>query len=269
LVIYYKYDRVQAHFSIKLKNLLYKEDTHMSKETESREKFAIDIEPQDFSPIGAFKLTTSSDLGKLANEVFGAAFEDFEGVIFEPGVNGGEPTYSLIFNHGKYGEDAMVGVKSAIQDKGGDSANPLERIRRMDNVYANGAKYLATDDLKDVVESLLVPGLYNNGKPKWNAIVVDYAERSPYNLYSPNTVTQYTKVNGISAKRLASLIFGYEVNGDKFDYEVRVVGPASAQMMSGKATNWVLQISRASLAEVTELYKAYGYNPSASNIIKK
>lgn len=241
----------------------------MSKETESRKKFAIEIEPQDFSPIGAFKLTTSSDLGKLANEIFAAIFEDFEGLIFEPGNGNNEPTYSLIFNHGKYDEDATVGVVSAIQDKGGDSANPLDRIRRMDNVYANGAKYLATEDLKDAVENLLVPGLYNNGKPKWNAVVVDYAERSQYNLYSPNAVTQYTKINGISAKRLASLIFGYEVDGDKFDYEVRVIGAASSQMMGGKATNYVIQISRASLAEVTELYKAYGYNPSASNIIRK
>ena len=242
----------------------------MSKENEqTREKFAIDLEPQEFNPIGAFKLTTSSDLGKLAYEVFSAVFEDFEGLIFEPGVNGGEPTYSLIFNHGKYDDDATVGVKSAIQQKATDSANPLDRIRRMDNVYANGAKYLATEDLKDVVEKLLVPGLYNNGKPKWNAVVVDYAERSQYNLYNPNAVTQYTKINGISAKRLAGLIFGYEVEGDKFDYEVRVVGPASTQMMGGKTTNWVLQISKASLAEVTELYKAYGYNPSASNIIKK
>jgi hypothetical protein len=242
----------------------------MSKENvQKRDKFVIDIEPQEFSPIGAFKLTTSSDLGKLAYQVFSGAFEDFEGLIFEPGVNGGEPTYSLIFNHGKYDEDAVVGVVSAInQDKGEGSANPLDRIRRMDNVYANGAKYLATEDLKDVVEKLLVPGLYNNGKPKWGAIVVDYAERSQYNLYAPNAVTQYTKINGISAKRLASFIYGYEVDGDKFDYEVRVVGPANTQMMGGKTINWVLQISRASLSEVTELYKAYGYNPTASNIIK-
>lgn len=241
----------------------------MSKETEGREKFAIDIEALDFSPIGAFKLTTSSDLGKLANEIFSSIFEDFEGIIFEPGNGNSEPTYSLIFNHGKYDEDATVGVVSAIQDKGTDSANPLDRIRRMDNVYANGAKYLATEDLKDVVEGLLVPGLYNNGKPKWNAIVVDYAERSQYNLYSQSAVTQYTKINGISAKRLASLIYGYEVDGDKFDYEVTVMGPASAQMMAGRAVNYMLRISRASLAEVTELYKAYGYNPSASNIIRK
>ena len=242
----------------------------MSKENEQvRETFKLELDPIDFSPIGAFKLTTSSDLGKLAYEVFSSVFEDFEGLIFEPGVNGGEPTYSLIFNHGKYDDDARLGVVSAInQDKGERSSNPLDAIRRMDNVYMNGAKYLATDDLKDVVEKLLVPALYNNGKPKWGAVVVDYAERSQYNLYAPNAVTQYTKINGISAKRLASLLYGYEVDGDKFDYEVRVVGPANTQMMGGKTINWVLQVSRASLAEVTELYKAYGYNPTASNIIK-
>jgi hypothetical protein len=231
-----------------------------------REKFKINVEPEEFNPIGAFKLTTSSDLGKLAYQIFSTVFEDFEGLIFEPG-NGGEPTYSLIFNHGTYDKDATVGVEPAIKQDSDNSNNPLDRVRRMDNAIRLGSKYLATEDLKDVVEKLLVPQLYNNGKIKWNQVVVEYAERSQMNLYNPNTVTQYTKINGISAKRLAGLIYGYKTDEDQFDYEVRVVGPATAQF-NGRTNNWLLQISRASLAEVTDLYKSYGYNPSASNIIK-
>lgn len=236
----------------------------MSNEKETREKFKLEIEPEEFKPIGEFKLTTSSDLGKLAYAVFSQVFADFEGVIFEPG-NGGEPTYSLIFNHGKYEDDEMVGVKSAVSAKS-DSSSVVDRIRTLDNLYKNGAKYLATEDLMDVVEKLLIPQYYNGGKPKWGQIVVDFSERS-YSIYNSNVV-QYTKINGISAKRLAALIYGYKTDEDSYDYEVRVVGPAVANPMGGKPNNWILQISRASYSEVNALYKAYGYTTSPSNIIK-
>ena len=238
----------------------------MSEETK-REKFKIDIDHEAFKPIGAFKLTTSSELGSLANEIFKTVFADYEGIIFE-GANGGEPTYSLIFNHGKYDENERVGVMSAINDNSNVDNNAVNRVRRMDNIYRNGAKYLATEDLKDVVEKLLVSPLYNKGNPKWGQIVVDYSERAAYNIYNPNQMNQYTKINGISASRLASLIFGYkDDDDDTFDYDVKVLGGANAGF-GGKPTNWILQISRASLQEVEELYRSFGYNTTTSQIIR-
>ncbi len=240
----------------------------MSEETK-REKFKINIEPEEFNAIGSFKLTTSSDLGKLAYQVFSSAFEDFEGLLFEPGNANQEPTYSLIFNHGNYGEDAIVGVKSAVDANSNAGTNPLDRVRRVDNMYRYGSKYLATQDLIDVVEPLLTRSLYNNGNIKWGAIVSEHAERSQYNLYNPNAITQFTKVIGISAKKLVSLIYGYNVDGDKYDYTVNVLGAVNNGMIMGNSNiNYVLQINRASENEVVQLYKAYGYNPTASNIIK-
>lgn len=234
---------------------------------EKREKFKIELDNEVFKPIGAFKLTTSAELGSLANEVFKAVFADYEGIIFE-GANGGEPTYSLIFNHGKYDEDERVGVESAITDKTEAGSDAISRVRRMDNIYRNGARYLATDDLKDVVEKLLISPLYNKGNPKWGQIVVEYSERAAYNIYNPNQMNQYTKINGISASRLASLIFGYkDDDGDIYDYDVKVLGGANAGF-GGKPTNWILQISRASLQEVEELYKSFGYNTTTSQIIR-
>ena len=43
-------------------------------EEKKREKFKIDPEAEDFKPIGAFKLTTSAELGSLANEIFRNVF---------------------------------------------------------------------------------------------------------------------------------------------------------------------------------------------------
>ena len=235
-------------------------------EENKREKFKIDIEAEEFKPIGAFKLTTSAELGSLANQIFKEVFADYEGIIFDG--NPGEPTYSLIFNHGKYEDDERVGVESAVTDKSTAGNDAIGRIRRMDNIYRNGAKYIATEDLKDVVEKLLVAPLYNKGNPKWGQIVVDYSERAAYNIYNPNQMNQYIKINGISANRLASLIFGYKDDSDDtFDYEVRVIGGANAGF-GGKPTNWILQISRASFNEVNELYKSFGYNTTTSQIIR-
>ena len=233
---------------------------------EKREKFKIEIEAEDFNPIGAFKIITSSELGSKANEIFREVFADYEGIIFDG--NPGEPTFSLIFNHGKYDDDEMVGVVPAISDKANASGDPLGRVRRVDNMIVNAGKYLATEDLKDVVEKLLVSPLYNKGNPKWGQIVVDYSERAAYNIYNPNQMNQYTKINGISASRLASLIFGYkDDNDDTFDYEVRVIGAANSGL-GGRPSNWVLQISRASYNEVNELYKSFGYNTVNSPIIR-
>ena len=233
---------------------------------EKREKFKIDIEGEEFKPIGEFKIITSSELGSKANEIFKSTFADYEGIIFDG--NQGEPTFSLIFNHGKYDSDEIVGVVSAINDKINAGDDPLRRVRRMDNLLANAGKYFATDDLKDVVEKLLISPLYNKGNPKWGQIVVDYSERAAYNIYNPNQMNQYTKINGISASRLASLIFGYKDDaGDTFDYEVRVIG-ATNSGFGGRPSNWVLQISRASYNEVNELYKSFGYNTMNSPIIR-
>ena len=248
----------------------------MSKENKTdRKPYELKFEPVEFSPIGAFKITTSSDLGKLANEVFKQSFVDYEGIIFDPGANGAEPTFELIFNHGKYEEtdDTVFGVKSAIDADVAVGTNPLDKLRRIDNICANGAKYYATEDLKDVVTKLLVPSLYKGGNIKWNQIVVEYAERSPYQMYNNRADAQYTKIRGISAKRLAAFLFGFKTDNDEYDYDIRVIGQSLLGQnanfgTSAKASNWVLQISRASLAEVTELYKAYGFNPSASNIIR-
>lgn len=246
----------------------------MSKENETvRKPYALDFDPVEFNPIGAFKLTTSSDLGKLANEVFKQGFVDYEGIVFDPGANGAEPTFELIFNHGKYEEteDTVFGVRSALAGDKSATSNPVDKLRKIDNVCANGAKYFATEDLKDVVSKLLIPSLYKGGNIKWNQIVVEYAERPAYQMYNNNAAIQYTKIRGISAKRLAAMLFGIKTETDEYDYDIRIVGQAllgQNGFNNGKVSNWVLQISRASLAEVTELYKAYGFNPTASNIIR-
>lgn len=246
----------------------------MSKENETRKKYEINFEEHaEFSPIGAFKLITSTELAELANEVFVGAFKDFEGLKFEPPATPkDEPTFTMYFNHGTYpeedenGQKVILGVTPAVKNDGNGSTNPVEKLRRFDNMISNGAKYLATEDLKDVVETLLTPPLYKGGNIKWNQIVSELSIRNQYNY---NSYTQYTIVKGISISRLAALIFGDKIDDDHYDYTVNVLSPINAGPMGGQAYNWILQINRASSNEVAKLYKSFGCYTTTDNIIRK
>ena len=216
-----------------------------------REKFKIEAEPEKFNDIGRFAILTSAELGSLANQRFKEVFADYHGIIFDP--VSGEPSFSLFFNRGIYGEDEIVGTVPAVSAKGYSSNDAIDRVRKMENLYKNGAKYVATEDLKDVVEKLLLNKYYNKGNPKWGQIIVDYTERTGY-----NETTTYTKIYGISPERLVSFIYGYKDDeGDTFDYDVKVLGPIGTPF-NGKPTNWVLQVSRASYNEVKKLYRNFG-----------
>lgn len=228
-----------------------------------RKKYKLTMDDHySFNPIGEFKLLPSTELGRLAYPIFKAAFADFEGMIFE--YNNGNPSMSLLFNHGKY-DDEVVGVKRTVEGKN-NSDSVLERTRFRDNVIRYGDRYYITDDLKDVIEYLLTNQAYNNGKPKWGTIVTEYSENRGW--YQPNA-TQYTKVSQISLNRLASLLFGRKDpnTDDKFDYEVRLLGSLNT-IQGMPASDYMLQITKASTNEVNEVYKKLGFSMMSSNIIR-
>jgi hypothetical protein len=86
-------------------------------------------------------------------------------------------------------------------------------------------------------------------------------------MYGYQQNDQYTKIIGISPKRLATLVYGYKDNDteDIYDYEVRFLGSLNLGFGNNQS---VLQILRASANEVNNLYKTFGYNVTNSNIIR-
>jgi len=239
-----------------------------------RTEYKIQIEADPFNPVGEYKLVSSTELGAMAYAIFKEAFADFEGVIFEDPryqqQNGGELVYSLLFNHGKYTEeDKPIAVQRSIDSDKTNMNSVVDRIRFTDSLYRNGDKYLITEDGKDVIKPLLTRLAFNNGKPKWNQIVTEYAERQN-NYYWNTAATQYTKITGISATRLASLIFGRndKETGDVYDYGVIALGPASPASINGVVSDYMLQITRASTNETKAVYKKLGYSTAQTNIIR-
>ena len=238
---------------------------------EERKKFEINVDPEKFDSIGQFILTTSSDFGKLVHQCF-SVFDDYFNLKYEPAktiqVNGKpvfiEPSFTLAFRHGEFPEGSLLGVEPALKEQT-NSANAVLRIRGLDNIRELGGKYQATDDLKDVIEKYLIPNYFNNGKILWNQVCKEFQDRG-WNIYNQNSSTPYTLICGISLRRLAYLIYGREVDGDKFDYTVIEQGPAAVNPQ-GVPTNYIIQINKVSVNNVNKLCNYYGYNPTANGWI--
>lgn len=244
-----------------------------TKTENKRDKFVIQLdEHEPFNATAETKYITSNEFCKLVSELFRGVFADYEGCTFDVG-NGGEPTISLIFNHGMYDDDAIV----ACHRKDGkdiDGSTIIRNIRRRDVQMREGDRYYLTDDGMDVVKDLLVPRAFNNGKPNWGSIVQDIVDRTTATYYMPATqIPQYTRVSFIDIKRLCGLIFGRKIDDDQKDYQVSIASPLNqmsyANGMPVGASNYVLSITRASLNEVTKMYEKLGYSSMmGTNIVR-
>lgn len=250
----------------------------MSKENKNgaeREKFRIEIEEHATLPaIAKTAYISSNDFCKLVSDLFKGVFADFEGSIFEAG-NGGEPTVSLLFNHGQYSDDAICGCERAGGKVSGSSI--IDRSRNRDRAMIEGDRYLLTEDGKDVVSELLTARNFNNGNPNWKFLVSEWQDRSVNSLYSYNQTPQYTKVSNISLQRLCNLLFGKKDpdTNEAVEYDVRIATPLTPVTGYGQVAgmplnvNYMLTITVVSSAEVAKIYEKLGYGSvSGAKIIR-
>lgn len=237
-----------------------------------RKTFKIELEDRlPFDAIAESKYLTSNELTKMTSELFKTVFADYEGCIFD--TSNGEPTICLIFNHGKYDEDAVVACERAGNKASGSSI--LDRSRNRDRQLQEGDRYYLTDDGKDVISSLLTPRAYNNGNPNWKHIIAEYTDRNIMNMYQYQQLPQYTKVSFIDLRNLCKLLFGEDVNGDPVDYSVVIASsltPNGYQPMGSAGVpvnmNYMLNITRASAKEVVAVYEKLGFGTMGTNIVR-
>lgn len=240
------------------------------KETEKRKEFKIEVkEHAELPAIAKTAYISSNDFCKLTSELFKGVFADSEGCFFEAG--NGEPTVSLLFNHGQYDEGAVLACELAGGKASGSSI--LDRTRNRDRQMTEGDRFYLTEDGKDAIKNLLTSRLYNNGNPNWRAIVGEWTDRSVVNYYNMGQIPQYTKVAGISLSRLCGLIFGNKSEDGEFvEYDVRIataltpVGyPQNGMNMN---VNYMLAITVVSSAEVAKIYEKLGYGTVGAHIIR-
>ena len=243
------------------------------KDNSTRTKFVIEFEEhQPFDGVADCKFITSSELQKLASELFRGVFADFEGCLFEVWNNqnrGGflESHISLLFNHGNYPGER---VACEIPENKRTGSTAIDFQRRHDHQMRDGDRYYLTADGKDAIESLLTPMRFNHGKIDWKGIVSEWSETNTmmYGVKAP----QYTKVSFIDLNNLCRLIFGdKDENGEKVEYQVSIVGAMNAPypgMMPNMMSNYMLSITRVSEKQIKSLYEKLGFVTSASNVVR-
>jgi hypothetical protein len=149
----------------------------------------------------------------------------------------------------------------------------IDKTRGRDNLMNNGDKFYLTEDGKDIIKTLLFPRIYNNGKPNWNQITTEIAERQGSSLFGTMNALQLTKVSGIDPKRVAALIWGRRDADGNIDYGVSVMrdltinsGLGMPGMQAGQ--NYALNITRAHEASISKTYESLGLGTLGSNIIR-
>lgn len=239
----------------------------------NRQPYKLEIERDDFAPDYEGKYLTSIEFCKLANQIFGAAFFNFNGSKFE--VNAGQPVINLFFTHvDKLPDDAQITHLATTRSSGNKvGSTVIDKTRGRDNLMNNGDRYYLTDDGIDIIKPLLFPRLFNNGKPNWNQIVTEIADRNGSSIYGTMNVLQLTKVTGIDPKRVASLIWGRKDEDGDIDYGISVMrdltintGFGMPGMQPGQ--NYALNITRAHTAAISKTYESLGLGTLGSSIVR-
>ena len=239
----------------------------MSENKDSKQKLNIALEENvEFPAIAETAYVSSVELCRLFSQFMKATFADFEGVLFEMG--NGEPSISILFNHGNYNSDELVACERGCAVNTGSSI--IDRTRTRDRQITEGDRYRLTEDGKEYFGKLLLRRLYNNGKPDWRRLVVEWVDRTQANYYNTN-LPQYTKISGISIEKVCEVLYGTksEDSNDRFEYSVAVTKSTPGGMMYGNlSTNYMLNITKVSEKEVRKVYRDMGFGDCYSHIIR-
>jgi len=239
--------------------------TKQDEEQKDRVPYEVSMDPIDFEADCDMKFLSSNEFCKLANEYFRAAFSDFIGTTFD--FVQGYPSVSLYFTHAD--TDGTRAVQRADKKESGSSL--LDKTRSRDLMYREGDRFMITDDGIDVIKPILLPKIYNNGKPNWKNIISDIVDRSAANLFNPNAQQQITKISMIDPRAILGILYGKKSGNSYVDYGIQVCGDLSFKngLMPGATnSNYVLSITRAYDGHLKKTYERFGIANAGSPIIR-
>lgn len=225
-----------------------------------REPYTVTVDPVAFEAEFEGRHMTSIDFCKLANELFHAAFADFDGSTFD--FTNGAPMLSLYFNHPKMEDGSHYACERASGKTVGNSV--IDKTRNRDLQLREGDRYHITDDGKDVIAPMLLPRFFNQGKTNWSTIVSDIVNRTATSYYQPQNVQHLTKIIGIDPRAITATIFG----GTPVDYSIEVKSDLTRGMMMGQNPNYVLVITKTSQENLSKTYEKLGLGTIGSNIVR-
>jgi hypothetical protein len=175
------------------------------KQTEKEEKFEIlNNEPMYFPHMSEVSLVRSSDICKLANEIFKPAYDDYEGSKFEVSQYG-EMYLKLYFHHRILDDTDRKVAFSKNSDIINSSNELLGRIKDRSRRSSSGNQYCITKFGKDGLEKFITsPSVRTrDNKVIWNKCYHDIAQ--PNNAAAAEICTE---VSYVSIQEILYLAYG-------------------------------------------------------------
>ena len=216
--------------------------------------------PVSFDAVGDIKITTTTELSKIINDIFVQVFGDYYGcslkVQFQPERQAYIVVPRLYFKVLKsYDPDKNYAFNTLGVNKTDDM---IGRVQRVSQSAASGSKALITDDGKSVLEDFMITPAVKSNNFDWNGA---------FSTVVTDTDT-FVQVFKLDINKFISTIFGdHDESGSKLYYQITPTGVVGAANQYKAPDNWSLFILR--LNHVNEAYAAelLGYNiPSQSSM---
>lgn len=237
-----------------------------TKESKQRVPYVVEVEPSPFDSDGKMRYMTSLELCRAVNKYFCAAFADYYGCVFE--MTSGPATMTLYFDH-IASQDNGVYACSRPTTSEEQASTVITKLRARDRQLREGDRYTLTEDGKDIIFKLIIPRLYNQGKPDIRKFVTDVYDNGGY-AYGNISGVQRTKVTGIDLNKLCQILWGKKdpETGDIYEYSVDVKGDLNRGMgFMNQNPNYFLMITQANSTHLVDTYQKLGIATAGSSIV--
>ncbi len=239
-------------------------NVNVNNATENTQKptaLKLDIEPINFNSTADVVITTTNELGKLINDIFGGVFNDYNGctldVQFQPNLQSFIVVPNLVFRvlpKEAYKQNGYFAfIPFDVQQRGTNDL--IERVKKLSLMSnTNGIKVDITNDGKSALEDFLLPGVKKPENDKFN-----WGE-----IFTPMVVNNETfvRVYKLDICTILKKIYGDRVPGDKngkFYYQITPTYKINATAQYKQRDNWAINILRLNTVNMNKGLSDLGY----------
>jgi len=202
---------------------------------------------------------------EFVNPLFKSAYADFKGSVFYVDQRGSMQII-LYFDKEDHGDEVVATTRQPEDD--GMKNETIRTIRRYQNRATNGTKFYFTKDGKEGLEKFFYGYARKRSKNgstiDWGRVKKDlsipttngmYGPMNGFGFYQP-VGTQYTEVSMISPIKILETVFGTEVDGKNYEYNVtciRALGDSMAIANGMRSDRYLLNVQRLNTEAVASL----------------
>ena len=222
----------------------------------SKDVYTIELQdgPVPFEPVIQSKLLSSIELTRIINRIFTEVFKDYEGCSITNGVanDGTIRSISLFFKDKGNGQMVPLGTP-----QNGQGSALVNRIMSHNARLSTNKTYRLSDDVRQVLEPLMIKAGAFNQNVDWNKSEVEIPE--PNQLGGMNI---YLRVDNIDINKILKIYFG---GTDKDKDEIADYNVSYVRALVNGAS--LLKIDRANKIAVDKLIQEAGLMAQNTNAI--